>query len=106
MKRRLDSRALHLPNLQLMRWTGEQRQHAYELVMAVQTGFEQALAGLTELRKCRGLEKSEIERFSSLAAESRAAILSYLTNVIEAAESDEAALLQSRRLKRERREES
>jgi hypothetical protein len=89
-----------------MRWTGEQRRHVYEQVMAVQTGFEQALAGLTEFRKCRGFEKSEIDCFRNLAAEARAATLSYLTNVIEAAESDEAALWQSRRLKRERRGES
>jgi hypothetical protein len=89
-----------------MRWTGEQRHHVYEQVMAIQGGFEQAAVGLRELRKCGGVEKSEIERFSNLAAEARAATLSYLTNVIEGAESDEAALLQSRRLKRERREKS
>jgi hypothetical protein len=88
-----------------MRWTGEQRRHVYEQVMVVQTGFEQAVAGLTELRKCRGFEKSEIDRFSNLAAEARAATLSYLTNVIEAVETEEAARLQGWRLKQESREE-
>jgi hypothetical protein len=97
---------LHLRNLQLMRWTGRQRQHVYEQVMAIETGFEQAVRGLGSLRKSTGFEESEIERLSDLTAEARAATLSYLTNIIEAAETDAAARLQGRRLKRERREES
>jgi hypothetical protein len=65
-----------------------------------------SVVSIRELRKYRGFEKSEIERFRNLAAEARAATMSYLTNVIEAAESDEAARCQGRCLKRERREES
>jgi hypothetical protein len=52
----------------------------------------------------RGGEKSEIERFSNLAAEARAATLSYLTNVVETLETDEAARLQARKLRKQRRE--
>jgi hypothetical protein len=78
----------------------------YEQLMAIETGFEQAARGLGALRKSAGFDESEIERLRDLIAETRAATLSYLTNVIETAETDEAARLQGRRVKRERREES
>lgn len=73
--------------------------------MAIQAGFEQAVRGLGLLRKSAGFDKLEIERFSDLTAEARAVTLSYLFNVIEGAETDESARLQSRRLKRERPEQ-
>jgi hypothetical protein len=94
---------LHLRNLQLMRWKGEQRQQVYEHVIAIQVGFEQAVQGLGELRKCDAFEMSEIKRLRDLAAEARAATLSYLINIVEALETDEAAQLQGHRLKRESR---
>jgi hypothetical protein len=74
--------------------------------MAIQAGFEEVARGLGALRKCAGFEESEIERFTDLAAEARAATLSYLTNIIETAETEEAARIENRRLKRERREGS
>ena len=73
--------------------------------MAIQAGFTQAVRGLAALRKCDGFEKSEIDRLRALTNESRAAVLSYLTSIVETSETNEAAGLQSRRLKRERREE-
>ena len=77
----------------------------YEQVMAIETGFAQALQGLAALRKSEIFDQSEIERFTDQAAEARATTLSYLLNVIESAETEEAARLQDRRIKRERREE-
>jgi hypothetical protein len=88
-----------------MRWTGQQRQRVYERVMTIQAGFEQAARGLDALRKSTGFERSEIERLSNLAAEAHAATLSYLTNIVEAVESEEAARLQNRQLKAQQREQ-
>jgi len=78
----------------------------YEQVIAIETGFEQALRVLRGLRRSTGFEPSEVERLRVLTAEARAATLSYLTSVVETVETDDAARLQCRRLKRERREES
>ena len=77
----------------------------YEQVMAIETGFAQSLQGLGALRKSEIFDQSDIERFTGQAAEARAATLYYVLNVIESAETEEAARLQGRRLKRERREE-
>jgi hypothetical protein len=78
----------------------------YEQVIAIETGFEQALRVLRGLRRSTGFEPSEVERLRVLTAEARAATLSYLTSVVETVETDDAARLQSRRLKHERREGS
>jgi hypothetical protein len=74
--------------------------------MSIETGFEQAIRAIGAMRKSPTFDQSEIERLGDLTAEARAATLSYLANVMEAAEADEAARLQGRRLKRDRREES
>jgi hypothetical protein len=90
----------------LMRWTGGHRRQVYEQLAAVEAGFEQAARALRVFRKSGGFERSEIERLSEMTAESRAATLSYLTNIIETLETAEAGRLQGRRLKRERVEDS
>ena len=74
--------------------------------MVIETGLAQALQGLGALRKSAMFDQSEMERFTELTAEARAATLSYLLNVIESTETEEAARLQGRRIKRERRDES
>ncbi len=73
--------------------------------MAIATGFEQAVRALGVLRKSAMFDPSEIDQFGDQTAEARAATLSYLLNAIESGETDEAAMLQGRRLKRERRDE-
>jgi len=85
-----------------MRWTGGQRRQVYEHLAEVEAGFEQVARTLRAFRKSGGFVRSEIERLSELAAEARAATLSYLTNIIETLETEEAGRLQARRLKRDR----
>jgi hypothetical protein len=78
----------------LMRWTGRQRRQVYEQLAGIEPGFEQAARALRVFGKFRGFERSEIERSSELTAEARAATLSYLTNIIEIVETEEAGRLQ------------
>jgi hypothetical protein len=77
----------------------------YEQLLAVNAGFEQVRRALAALAQRRGFERGEIARFGGMADEARAAIASYLTGVIEAAETEEAGRLFSRRLARERKDE-
>jgi hypothetical protein len=77
----------------------------YEQLAAIEAGFEQAARALRRFRKS-GFERSEVERLTELTSEARAATLSFLTNVVETAETEEAGRLQGRRLKRERREDN
>ena len=88
-----------------MRWTGEERLRVYERLAGIEAGFEQAIGALHAFRKHSGFARSEIKHLDELTAEARAATLSYLINVIENAETDEAGRLQGRRLKRERRDD-
>jgi hypothetical protein len=87
-----------------MRWTAKQRRQVYEHLAAINSGFDQAR---TAVRAFPGFghDRTEIDRLDELIAEARAATLSYLTNVIETVETDEAGRLQNRRLTRERRED-
>jgi hypothetical protein len=87
-----------------MRWTGKQQRQVYEQMASFNTGFDAARNALEAFRGLRGFERSEIERLFEMTAEARAAALSYLTNVIEGVETDEAARLQSKRLRRERQD--
>jgi hypothetical protein len=87
-----------------MRWTGKQQRKVYEQLGLLNTGFDLARDALTAIRDLRDFERSEIHRLIELTAEARAATLSYVTGVIENVATDEAAHLQNRRLRRERRE--
>lgn len=89
---------------QVMRWTEKQQRKVYEHLASLNTGFDAARNALAAFRDLRGFERSEIERLFEITAEARAIALSYLTNVIEGVETDEAARLQNRRLRRERRD--
>jgi hypothetical protein len=88
-----------------MRWTWRQRRQVYEHLAMVEAGLDQAARSLRVFRKS-GFERSEIERLIEITVEARAATLSYLTNVIETAETEEAGRLQGRRLRRQRREDN
>jgi hypothetical protein len=77
----------------------------YEHLLAVNAGFEQVRRALAALGQRRGFERGEVTRFAAIAEEARAAIASYLTEVIAAAETQKAGRLSSRRLVRERTEE-
>jgi hypothetical protein len=78
----------------------------YECLLAVNAGFEQARGALAALEQRRGFSRGEIACLGAMAEEARAAIASYLTNVIETAETQQAGRMSRRRLARERADES
>jgi hypothetical protein len=78
----------------------------YEYLLAVNVGFEQARSALAALEARQGFSRGEIARLGAMAEEARAAITSYLTNVIETAETAQAGRMSRRRLARERRDEA
>jgi hypothetical protein len=86
-----------------MRWTGEERSKIYEDLRTIDVSLEAAKLSLFEFREVAGFDRSEINLLALLIAEARAACLSYLVNVVESAESEEAAAIQNRRHKLERR---
>ena len=69
------------------------------------TGFAQALAAVAALGKHKAFEPAELHRFAALVQEARAATNSYVTSVIEIAETAEAGRHFRKRLRREWREE-
>jgi hypothetical protein len=77
----------------------------YEQLLAVNAGFEQVRRALAALGQREGFERGEIARFGAMAEEARAAIASYLTNVIEMAETEKAGRLFNRRRILERKDE-
>lgn len=78
----------------------------YKLLLAVNAGFDQVRRALSELAQTHGFEHREIVRFDRLAEEVRAAIASYLTGSLEAAETEQAGRLFKRRIARERKDEA
>jgi hypothetical protein len=78
----------------------------YELLLAVNAGFEQVHRALSAAAQISGFKRREITRFNALAEETRAAIASYLTGVIELAETEQAGRLYKRRIARERSDET
>jgi hypothetical protein len=77
----------------------------YEHLLSVNAGFEQVRRALAALGQREGFKRSEIARFGTMAEEARAAIASYLTEVIAAVETQNAGRLSSQRLAREPTEE-
>ncbi len=87
-----------------MRLTAKQRRRVYEHLATINAGLDQARTALRALPRLDD-DRTEIDRLDELTAEARAIILSYLTNVVETIETDEAGRLQNRRLKRERQQD-
>ena len=77
----------------------------YKHLLDINAGFEQAIRGLAALRKDDAFQAPELDRFSALAKEARAATNSYLIGVMEHAETDEAGRRFGKRREREQREE-
>jgi hypothetical protein len=77
----------------------------YKHLFNINAGFEQAVRGLAALRKNDAFLAKELDRFSKLAKEARAATNSYVIGAIERAETDEAGRRFGRRRERELREE-
>jgi hypothetical protein len=78
----------------------------YKRLLEVNAGFDQVIRGLAALRKNDAFLAKEIDRFSELAKEARAATNSYLIGVIEHSETKEAGRRFGKRRDRELREES
>src|ERR1039457_1796082 len=62
----------------------------YKHLLAVNAGFDQVIRGLAALRKHESFHRRELDHYSSLSKEARAATNSYLTAVLERVETAEA----------------
>lgn len=78
----------------------------YQHLMDINAGFDQVIRGLAAIRKLESFHGQELDRYTALAKETRAATNSYLIGVLERAETDEAGRRFGKRLDREQREES
>jgi len=78
----------------------------YKHLLDVNDGFDQVVRGLAALRKNDAFLARELDRFSALAKETRAATNSYLIGILELAETREAGRRFGKRWEREQREES
>ena len=78
----------------------------YKRLRDINAGFDEAIRGLTALRKFHQFHARELDQYTSLAKEVRAATNSYLAGVVEQAETGEAGRRFRKRRKRERQEES
>jgi len=90
---------------QMMRWTARERLIMYEQVQAMNSGFERVQLAFGELRRIRGVDRSELAVFVEFTDEARATALSYLTELIESAETECAGRLFRRRQARDRERE-
>ena len=77
----------------------------YEHVLSINAGFEQVQRGFRALRRSPAFEKSAIEGFGQQAEENRAAAMSYIAEVIQTEETDEAGRRFGKRVARERKEQ-
>ena len=73
----------------------------YKHLLDINVGFEQVIRGLAALRKHDAFLARELDRFSALAKESRAATNSYLLGVVERNETQEAGRRFGKRRERE-----
>ena len=82
--------------------SGSLKLNIYQNLLKINAGFDQVIGGLAALRKYGAFHRSELDRFSALSKENRAATNSYLVAAIEAVETDEAGRRFHKRLARER----
>jgi len=78
---------------------------SYKHLLDINVGFDQVIRGLAALRKHDAFLARELDRFSALAKESRAATNSYLIGVMERDETQEAGRRFGKRRVRELRDE-
>lgn len=81
------------------------RVRVYRHLFEINAGFDQIVRSLTALRKEHAFVAKELDRFSELAKEARAATNSYLTAVLDGEETREAGRRFGKRRTRELREE-
>ena len=81
------------------------RLDVYENLRRINRGFELVIEGLAALRKHGAFHRDTLARFAALSKENRSATNSYLTSVIESAETDEAGRRFRERKAQERADE-
>jgi hypothetical protein len=77
----------------------------YEHLAALNVGFDRVRRSLAALARHREFDRAALKQFSERAEEVRASMNSYLTGVIESAETAEAGRRFRKRKARERAEE-
>jgi hypothetical protein len=77
----------------------------YRHLLDLNVGFDQVIRALAALQKHGPFHRRELDHYSAVAKEARAATNSYLTGVLERIETDEAGRRFGKRRKRELREE-
>jgi hypothetical protein len=77
----------------------------YEHLFIINRAFEEILAALAGLRQHPAFHRGELERFAALSKEARASTNSYLTGIIEVAETSAAGRRFRQRRRQEEREE-
>jgi hypothetical protein len=77
----------------------------YQHLLEINAGFDLVVQGLAALRKEDAFLAQELDRFSALVKETRAATNSYLVGVVEQEETREAGRRFGKRRDRELREE-
>ncbi len=73
----------------------------YEQLFRLNQGFDEILTALAALRQHPAFPASELERFTAVSKETRASTNSFLTAILEAAETADAG----RRYRKRRRQE-
>jgi hypothetical protein len=77
----------------------------YKHLFEINAGFDQVARGLAALRENRHFLARELDRYSELAKEARAATNAFLLSALEQAETREAGRRFGRRRKREQQDE-
>ena len=77
----------------------------YEKLLALNVGFDQVPCALRDLSRSSRFDRAELARFRQLAEEARAATTSYLTAIIEAAETEQAGRYFHKRIHQEKQDE-
>ena len=77
----------------------------YKHLLEINAGFDQVIRGLAALRKHESFHRRELDHYSALSKEARAETNSYLTAVLERAETEEAGRRFGKRRRREQQEE-
>jgi hypothetical protein len=77
----------------------------YEHLLLINSAFDQVLRGLVALQKHRQFGVGELDRLRRQSQETRACVNSYLTAIIESAETHEAGRLFHKRIAQEKKDE-
>ena len=77
----------------------------YKHLLDINAGFDQVIRSLHALRKHGSFRHPELDRFTALSKETRAATNSYIAGVVETVETKEAGRRFGKRFERQQRDE-